>query len=478
MKWYINTSNYYLSTTVTIIDATSTEWSFEIADISVEWVTLPLKWFYWVDVDFSDTDKREIFRIVKREWYTLYYDKRISPNDKHQHSAWASVGLRDFSEIFNSLSANTDNFWQVEVLDWFKIKVYWGKSLVSWEWVKDIEDVTYTLEPNHTYYIEFNTDTGEFWLVDEFNPDNYSVAKIITLAEDISTIEDYRAAMVSGWLDNMKAEVYDPDGIKADAFDMENMKQWTEKQYVTPEEVERWDNKQDELVSGQNIKTINWHRLLWEWDIELKTILTVGWVQESIPAWASSYVLTNDPYSSTSLMVIYDSWTVALAGVDYTFDYETKTITFTTPLESNESAYVWVMVQTWSQQERVIGDWQIKFKANEKLAWMITMNQTSDKTIVIPIWEWKLTLKRWDTVVEEFSANDNRDIEVDLESDLWRWNISIKQWRVVKWEFNVNQNDDEEISLENWIFVTEDEYELLPDDKLSDNNTYIFYHVE
>ena len=478
MKWYINTSNYYLSTIVTNIDATSTEGHFEIADISVEWVTLPLKWFYWVDVDFSDTDKREIFRIVKREWYTLYYDKRISPNDKHQHSAWASVGLRDFSEIFNSLSANTDNFWHVEVLDWFKIKVYWGKSFVSWEWIKDIEDVEYTLEPNHTYYIEFNTTTWEFWLVDEFDPENYSVAKIITLAEDISTIEDYRAAMVSGWLDNMKAEMYDPDGIKADAFDMENMKQGEEQKFTTSEDRERWDGKQDELVSGQNIKTINWQRILWEWDLQLKTILTVGWVTETISAGSSSYVLTNTPYSSASLMVIYDSWTVALAGTDYTYDTETNTITFVTPLEDDEGAYVWVMTQTWSQQWSEIWDWQIRIKANDKTAGFFTMNQFYDKTIVIPIWEWKLTLKRWDTVVQQFSANDNRDVEVDLESDLWRWNISIKQWRVVKWEFNVNQDSDTEISLENWIFVTEDEYELLPDDKLSDNNTYIFYHVE
>jgi hypothetical protein len=48
---------------------------------------LPLKGYYWVDVDFGDAGIREIFRITKREGYTLTYDMRISPNGKHVHQS-------------------------------------------------------------------------------------------------------------------------------------------------------------------------------------------------------------------------------------------------------------------------------------------------------------------------------------------------------------------------------------------------------
>ena len=79
MKKYINTSNYYLSTTTSKIEEGTATGTFDVADVTVDWVTLPLQWYYWVDVDFWDTSLREIFRITGRVWYTLTYDKRISP---------------------------------------------------------------------------------------------------------------------------------------------------------------------------------------------------------------------------------------------------------------------------------------------------------------------------------------------------------------------------------------------------------------
>ena len=68
MKKYINTSNYYLSTTTSIISNSWDNWVFDVADVTVDWVVLPLKGYYWVDVDFGDVSKREIFRVYKREW--------------------------------------------------------------------------------------------------------------------------------------------------------------------------------------------------------------------------------------------------------------------------------------------------------------------------------------------------------------------------------------------------------------------------
>ena len=88
MKKYINTSNYYLSTITSNIDAdipNKENWYFDVADVTVDGVTLPLKGYYWVDVDFGDSSKREIFRIVRREGYRLFFDDRISPNGRWRH---------------------------------------------------------------------------------------------------------------------------------------------------------------------------------------------------------------------------------------------------------------------------------------------------------------------------------------------------------------------------------------------------------
>ena len=41
MKKYINTSNYYLSSTTSIIPNSRNTGTFDVADVTVDWVTLP-----------------------------------------------------------------------------------------------------------------------------------------------------------------------------------------------------------------------------------------------------------------------------------------------------------------------------------------------------------------------------------------------------------------------------------------------------
>lgn len=286
MKKYINTSNYYLSTTTSKIENVGTSGTFDVSDVTVDWVTLPLKWYYWVDVDFGDVSKREIFRVYKREGYTLYYDDRISPNGIATHQSWASVGLRDFSQLLNSLSTNTDNFWEIEKKDDLKILVrgwvvyYAGKA--NAETGKHIlEDAEFTLPINETIYIVLSLDEiaysfsaiEEEYLTDEWQ---YPIAKITTGATMISEIEDLRGTVVWWW--NMRSEIYDPEWKRRELYLMDNMEQsidW-EHLFVTQAQVDLRDSyqatKQDLLISWTNIKTINDTSILGSWNIDTNQV--------------------------------------------------------------------------------------------------------------------------------------------------------------------------------------------------------------
>lgn len=371
MKKYINTSNYYLSTITSKIENTGDTGTFDVSDVTVDWVTLPLKGYYWVDVDFGDVSIREIFRITKREWYTLFYDKRISPYWKKTHSIWSTVALRDFSQLLNSLSTNTDNFWEVEETGALSILVRWGKVVRSWtakadDWVKTVVDATFSLDANTTSYIvlsfdelafAFNKITDTEALTNDWQ---YPIAKIITGVNSISEVIDLRSTIV-GWGDMRKA-VYDPDEIEDDVFDMNNMKQWDDThKYVTAADITKWDwyetNKQDTLVNWVNISTINNISLLNWGNIAIDTLLTAWWAIEEItqptPVDPESeeeetvyeYTFQTIPLSATAFIIMNNSGQI-LAGWewgDYTYDAETHTVTFPNGIPSTETYRAWIM---------------------------------------------------------------------------------------------------------------------------------------
>lgn len=371
MKKYINTSNYYLSTIASTIPAWWTNGTFDVSDVTVDWVQLPTKWYYWVDVDFWDANKREIFRIVSRNWYTLTYDDRISPYGVKTHSIWASVWLRDFSQLLNSLSTNTDNFWEVEKLANLIIRVRWGKvmSTGNAKMVYNVADNVIDIPINSTMYIvldyEVNDDGIElaaFTLVTEdllTAVGKYPIAKITTNATMITEIEDLRPTVIYGWGEwDMKAWMYDPDGKQTDAFNMDNMTQWESNQYVSPAEKFYWNAKQEELVSdwpSQNIHTINWESILWPGNFSLDTILTVWWAYEETEQWASSYQISAEhtPLNDNAFMIITDSGTFLVANLDYTYNASNRTITFAQPLAETEKAFIWVMYDTSTESTKI-----------------------------------------------------------------------------------------------------------------------------
>lgn len=422
MKKYINTSNYYLSTTTSKIEEGTATGTFDVADVTVDWVTLPLQWYYWVDVDFGDASKREIFRIVSRSGYNLTYDMRISPNGRHTHQSGASVWLRDFSQLLNSLSTNTDNFWEIEQTGDLSVKVRWWvlyhPSNTNAETGKIvINDTNFTLSPSSTTYIVVEKDEvlwyqfvakTELLLQETWQ---YPIAKITTGASMIDNTDgiiDLRATIIGQG--NMRSEVYDPDKKELDVYNYENFynvpvaTDWDISDISDREgKREYWNAKQEELIwewwigGWQNIKTIAWQNILWTWDISLDTILTVGWAFENVPPESTEYTLQNIPLSDDAFIVMDNSWQVLTEWdwEDYTYDSETYTIYFPEEIPSTETYRVRVMYDNSWQWWLSVWSWIITITCWEEEQW------------------WQIVPKSW-----QFNVNQDLDTSIDLTAQV------------------------------------------------------------
>ena len=478
MKKYINTSNYYLSTITSGINSTDSTWHFDVSDVTVDWVTVPEVGYYWVDVDFGDASKREIFRIKERKWFTLYYDQRISPNGKWAHTSWASVWLRDFSQLLNSLSTNTDNFWEIEQTGYLSILVrgwdiYTPSNMNAETGKIHLDDEEFTLDVNSTSYVIIehdiisHPDTQWYWfnvisaslLEEEWQ---YPIAKIITgntMIDQDNGITDLRATIIGQG--NMRSEVYDPEGKRRELYLMDNMEQsedW-EHMFVKASDILLWNSyqttKQDTLIwewNGQNIHTINWQNIMWPGNFSLDTILTVWWASFLTEDWASTFTFTDParyPLTEDAFIVFTDSGTLLIKDWDnpndYSYNDATHTITFNNPLYENEHAIVWVMYNDWSWETQ-IGSWEI-------------------------------TLKFWniqqDPVIRQWTFWVNQ--ELDETIDLWNSTVSFAQWTSdnVVWSMQTNQQSDTTVLLQWNVLATAQEYEELPETKNTDWNWYI-----
>jgi len=203
MRKFVNTSNYYISTITDPIPIGTGSWTIIVADTTQDWNTLPTTGFYWVDVDFPDVNKREIFRIVSREWNTLTYDKRINNgNSNVSHASWAPVALRDFSQIFNMFSENIDNFGFVEHKDWLKVTIYWWEVFQFDATNNTIETQEMTIPANSTVYLYYDN------LLNQFNYNEsqaalnsyYVLAEVKTNATSVIQVRDLRPMVIpSSW---------------------------------------------------------------------------------------------------------------------------------------------------------------------------------------------------------------------------------------------------------------------------------------
>lgn len=487
MKKYINTSNYYLSSLALAIPAEDIAGTIEVVDIMCDWVTLPTEWYYWIDVDFNNVDKREIFRIVARDWYTLTYDKRISPNGACAHSIWAPVWLRDFSELLNSLSKNTDNFWEVEIWSWLKVKVYWWNIVSPGREYKSIWDTILNLPSNSKVYIEYVFPSNEFIITNEINKENYLLAEVTTWQNMVYSLTDMRSVLVDWWgIWDMLKEIYDPTNKNADAFFIDNMydtEDW-EKKVVSKSEANTWSAKQDFLVNGTNLKTINWHSILmndWTWDDNLiiAPSLWFDFAYEVSQYWISSHQLSasNTPVSTSSFMVFVNSGTWMFPTTDYTYNNGTRTITLVNQLWENERLIIWIIKKSWTTIDPDdIGRWIISIIKNWVVVDTFNVNQTADKNIDIgTVWNWTLSISNNWTPVITFSANQTTNWTLELTDYIKNWNLTLKQWTTTVWTFSANSASNSTVQFKDLILVTQAQYDALGPEKTSDGNFYLLY---
>ena len=185
MYWRIKAENLYRTSTTTTIAPISSadpmeEFSF--------WVhTPPKNDSWWIIINFSDSNNRDLIFFHRRSWNTLYYYRKNRDLLNKwavgvEHSVWSSVQINDFSEWVNWLSQNTDDFWYVESLWGTNIKLYWWRLFFPWEELL-VEDTEFTLPNDWSTTIIVDIQDKNIKAIPSANFANYfavSLAKIET----------------------------------------------------------------------------------------------------------------------------------------------------------------------------------------------------------------------------------------------------------------------------------------------------------
>lgn len=177
----------------------------------------------------------------------------------------------------------------------------------------------------------------------------------------------------------------------------------------------QWINVQEDWVSKVSIaNTVNivwWGTVTDVWWVATINIPEwVTWYREDVAAGSASYTFVNAPATSTSFLVFTDSGTLMFAGIDYTYDPDTETITFLS-LWANEKAYIWVAHATvewggiWDMLKAVYDPTNINRSAFDYNNFINTPT----------IWNAALTIQKNGTTIDTFTANATSPVTVDIE---------------------------------------------------------------
>ena len=176
-------------------------------------------------------------------------------------------------------------------------------------------------------------------------------------------------AIGKGW---MSPSVYDPQWIVDDVFDMDNMVDWEEKHYVTDEQIETWDAKQDALTAGENVNidennvisavdttytagdwisidsnnvisntrvSAEWWNIVWDITAQTDLQQSLWEKQDVLTAWENIDITNNvisatDTIPNNAKLTIQKNWTKV---GDFTADAsENKTINITVPVKASD----------------------------------------------------------------------------------------------------------------------------------------------
>lgn len=194
----------------------------------------------------------------------------------------------------------------------------------------------------------------------------------------------------------------------------------------------QWINVQEDWVTkisiADTVNIVGWGTVTDVWWVATINIPEwVTWYREDVAAGSASYTFINSPATATSFLVFTDSGTLMFAGIDYTYDPDTETITFLS-LWANEKAYIWVAHATvqwwgiWDMVKAVYDPTNINSSAFDMDNFIDGTNKhyvsTAEKTAI------STALQPWDNVSE-------------LVNDAWYvvWPASSVDWNIVVFDW-------------------------------------------
>ena len=240
--------------------------------------------------------------------YTSSKQDKISDLATIRSGAWLWATAVQPWDLWTAASKDTwTSSWNVPVLD-----SNWKLATSTLPWVALTD--TFTVSTSADLITLSSADQWDIAIVTSENK-----TYVLSVAP-YSTAANWKEILApTWWVTSVNTQTW---AVVLDADDISDST--TTNKFVTASDKTTWSWKQDALVSGTNIKTINWNSLLWNWDLTIQAWVTsVNWntwavtVREVPSVWTNWQVLT----------VV--SWAAAWANAAWSdYSWVTKTISW------------------------------------------------------------------------------------------------------------------------------------------------------
>lgn len=248
----------------------------------------------------------------------------------------------------------------------------------------------------------------------------------------------------------MNPWVYDPQEIKADAFDMDNMVDWIDKHYLTTEQIEEFEGKQDALTAWDNIDITNnvisatdttytawewisidennvisntrisaeWWNI--EWDIEDQTDLqnALDEKQDVLTAW-NNVQIEDNVISATDTTYTAGEW-ISIDSNNVISNTQTSAewwnIEWDIEDQTDLKAALDSKQNTISDLSQIRSNATAGKNASDTITtyWDIVTHDVDEFITSDAIGEWVLTIQKNSTTVDTFSANAKTDKTINI----------------------------------------------------------------
>jgi len=237
---------------------------------------------------------------------------------------------------------------------------------------------------------------------------------------------------------------------------------WTNNLFVTSSEKSTWNAKQDALVSGTNIKTVNGNSLLWSWDV----VIPLGKndiVRSTLPPQDTTVLW----YDTANFVLNYyndDAWKPLWVVNGWSVE-PSYNITGNLWYDINNNVLKVYRVWTWWKD---LAYWTSASTApSTASAWHIWYD-TADNVLKVYDWtNWIVTGKTytaWDGI--NIDTSNNNEISVDLNDIVWDWlyvdwnlNLSLDKNNIIGDWLEIDSNNKlkvdpyDFVSTSNWLTI-------------------------